>query len=224
MPYEYLLFNLIVITGPVLASFDTRTHFVSQWPRALAAALVILPPFVIWDILVTDRHWWFNPSYTIDSRLLGLPPGEWLFFLTVPFACLFVWEILPLRSEARTAPNNGPIIAAVVILLTIGVALLLLLREYSALVCFAAALCLLLDRMLKTNLIVRRKSLLFGGILIVFILIFNTYLTARPLVLYGETYQLGLRIGTIPIEDFVYGLAHIFSCVIIYERLKRRRS
>jgi lycopene cyclase domain-containing protein len=54
-------------------------------------------------------------------------------------------------------------------------------------------------------------------------LVFNGYLTWRPVVLYGEAYQLGLRIYTIPIEDFGYGYALILLCRILYEFLKRRQ-
>jgi hypothetical protein len=39
-------------------------------------------------------------------------------------------------------------------------------------------------------------------------------------VTYGESYQIGLRIFTIPIEDFGYGISLIFLCTIVYEKLK----
>lgn len=50
-------------------------------------------------------------------------------------------------------------------------------------------------------------------------LIFNGYLTARPVVMYDAAYQLDWRVGTIPIEDFIYGYALIVSVIVVYEKL-----
>ena len=52
------------------------------------------------------------------------------------------------------------------------------------------------------------------------ILVFNGYLTARPIVLYGEAYQSGYRILTIPIEDFGYGFTLMLFNTLLYEKLK----
>jgi hypothetical protein len=41
-------------------------------------------------------------------------------------------------------------------------------------------------------------------------------------VLYGEAYQLGWRVITIPVEDFGYGFSLIFLCTVIYEALKQK--
>src|SRR5690606_5741318 len=56
---------------------------------------------------------------------------------------------------------------------------------------------------------------------IAFTCIFNGYLTARPVVLYGRPYQIGRRIGSIPVEDFIYGLALVTFTLVIYENFKR---
>ena len=80
MPGEYLLFNLLVLAGPVALSFWSRTRFVHLWPLVAAAAATAAVPYVAWDAWVTGRHWWFNPEYSLPHRPPGLPPGEWLFF------------------------------------------------------------------------------------------------------------------------------------------------
>jgi hypothetical protein len=43
-------------------------------------------------------------------------------------------------------------------------------------------------------------------------------------VLYGEAYQLGWRVGTIPIEDFGYGISLIFLVTVFYEKFKKLRA
>lgn len=64
------------------------------------------------------------------------------------------------------------------------------------------------------------KTYIYIGIVFGLILIFNSYLTVRPVVLYGEAYQMGYRILTIPIEDFGYGFTLMLFNVGLYEKLK----
>jgi isorenieratene synthase len=62
----------------------------------------------------------------------------------------------------------------------------------------------------------------FVVLVLAFTALFNGYLTARPLVLYDARYQLDVRVGTIPIEDFVYGLALVIGNVALFERWRDR--
>ena len=105
--YEYLLFNVIVLLVPVIMSFEKRIRFVQHWQTAFMALGIVALPYLIWDILVTGRHWWFNEQYTLDVAILGLPLGEWLFFISVPFSCLFIWGnpfmLFAPKNKAETA-------------------------------------------------------------------------------------------------------------------------
>ncbi len=94
MHSEYLLFNIIVISGPFFLSFDRKVAFYKKWPAVFLAILPAFFIFLCWDALVTGRHWWFNPAFTLDFKIFGLPPGEFLFFITVPYSALLVWEVL----------------------------------------------------------------------------------------------------------------------------------
>ena len=80
-------------------------------------------------------------------------------------------------------------------------------------------LAVLLDQLLKTNLILEKRFYIYLSIVLLFTLIFNGYLTWRPVVTYGVDYQLDFRIITIPIEDFVYGTALIFMNTAIYKKI-----
>ena len=83
MKFEYLLFNLVIIAGPVLAQFNRQIRHLSRWRLKLLVNGVVMIPYIVWDALVTGSHWWFNKTYTLDFRWLGLPIAEWLFFITV---------------------------------------------------------------------------------------------------------------------------------------------
>ena len=177
-------------------------------------------PYIIWDILVTDSHWWFNETYTLDFRLLGLPIGEWFFFITAPYGCLLVWEAV---SDAKLSTRLRPlrhVRTVLYVALPIGVWVFSTGKQYTGLVLICVGLVGLTDTLLRTELLMQLKTYIYLGIVFGLILIFNGYLTARPVVLYGEAYQMGYRILTIPIEDFGYGFTLMLFNALLYEKLR----
>ena len=218
MKLEYLLFNCIVLLGPVISQFNREIKRISQWRLKLYTNGIVAIPFVIWDVLVTGAHWRFNEAYTLDFRLLGLPIAEWLFFITVPFACLLVWETLP---HAKLSTQLTPLRHVRTVLyaaLPIGLWVFSTGRQYTGLVICCFGLVALTDTLLKTGLLGQPKTYLYLAIVAVLILVFNGYLTARPVVLYGEVYQSGYRMLTIPIEDFGYGFTLVLFNAMFYEK------
>ncbi len=222
MNIEYLIFNIVVAAGPLACSFEKRVYFFARWRTALIATIIAAIPFIIWDALVTGSHWWFNERFTSGIYLAGLPIGEWLFFLTVPFACLFVWEVLNLEAERldkKVSMNTLFWVAAGMLAGTISLAYG---KFYTMLVAYSLAIIPILDNILKTAILKRFLTFIFLLISTGLMLIFNGYLTARPVVLYDTSYQLDWRIITIPLEDFGYGYALLLLTLILYEYLKRR--
>lgn len=224
MNIEYLLFNLFIFAGPISQSFDRRVRYVRRWPLALAAAVLSLIPYIIWDASVNGRHWWFSDRFTLGVRLAGLPIEEWLFFLSVPFACLFIWEIIITFRPIKFSTGMKRFGILLFLGLPIGAWIFASGREYTGLVLMALAVIYLADRLLKTRVWEDQRAHLLIAIVLGLTLVFNTYLTARPVVLYDPQYQLDFRIITIPVEDFIYGLTHILLTVIFYEKLKGQRA
>ena len=221
MPGEYLLFNLLVLAGPVALSFWSRTRFVHLWPLVAAAAATAAVPYVAWDAWVTGRHWWFNPEYSLPHRPLGLPPGEWLFFLTVPFACIFTWRTLAKPERGHLSPGRGWIYLAAVALLPLSVWLWSLGKEYTSLAVGALGVSAIVDRAVGTRLLTHTRYPRFVAMLMGLTFVFNGYLTARPVVLYDASYQLDVRIWTVPVEDFVYGLSLMNFALIFFHLFTR---
>ena len=221
MKFEYLLFNLAVVVGPVASQFSRQIKSVSRWRLKLRVSVIVMIPYVIWDTLVAGSHWWFNETYTLDFRLFGLPIEEWLFFITVPFGCLLVWETLPQvdRGLARLKSLRhvrNVLYAA----LPVGMWVFSTGKQYTGLVLCCFGLVGLVDVLIKTDLFLRPRTYLYLTIVSGLILLFNGYLTARPVVVYGEAYQVGYRIWTIPIEDFGYGFTLMLFNTMLYEKLK----
>ena len=221
MKFEYLLFNLTVLIGPCAAEFYPPIRSVSQPRVKLLATGIVMIPYLIWDALVTGEHWWFNEAYTLDFRLLGLPVGEWLFFVTVPFGCLLVWETLPQTDRWVVTLKWLRVVRMVLYAVgPLGIAVFISGKQYTGLVLLCFGLVGVADTILGVDLLLRPKTYLYVAIVAGLILIFNGYLTARPVVLYGETYQLGYRLFTIPIEDFGYGFTLALFNAMLYEKLK----
>jgi len=99
MNYEYLLFNLIIFSGPIFLGVQQKFNFRSKFLPALLSVFTAAFPFIVWDSLVTNVHWWFNENFIIGIKFWGLPIEEILFFFSVPFACLFLWEMLIQNSS-----------------------------------------------------------------------------------------------------------------------------
>ncbi|MDZ7291808.1 MAG: lycopene cyclase domain-containing protein [candidate division KSB1 bacterium] len=220
MKLEYLLLNVLILIGPLLLSFEKQVRFVTKWRHAFPAILITAVPYLIWDAMVTGRHWWFNERHTLSFRFAGLPLEECLFFVTVPFASLFIWEVIGFHFADKNLAVMRYVRRGLYPLPLLGLLVFIVGKEYTGLMLVFTGAAAILDRILKTDLLWHRRLLTELAIVFILILIFNSYLTWRPVVLYDEAYQLGKCVGTIPIEDFGYGLSLILFVLIIYEKLK----
>ena len=86
---------LATIAGPLALSFDKKVHFYTYWKALFPALLLIGTAFLIWDEYFTiNKIWGFNNDYLHGIYLGHLPLEEVLFFLVVPYACVFIYEVL----------------------------------------------------------------------------------------------------------------------------------
>lgn len=223
MPGEYILFNILILIAPLILSLLPKVGFRPYLRATWGAVVMVAIPFLIWDAWVAGKHWDFNPSYTLPLRIGGLPIGEILFFFTVPFACLFVWFLLAGDPSKRPRIASRSWLYAPILVATLVSACLFFWigKQYTALVMLALASAAMVDRLTDARVLQHPRFPAFLAVVLVLISIFNGYLTGRPIVTYGVAYQLDLRIGTIPIEDFAYGIALLWLVTAVYERRLR---
>ncbi|MBL1214615.1 MAG: lycopene cyclase domain-containing protein [Ignavibacteriae bacterium] len=220
MHYEYLIFNIIVISGPLFFGSMKKFYFLNYWRESGISIFIAAVPFLIWDSLVTGMHWDFNSNYILGYKIFGLPIEEISFFITVPFACLFTWEMVKRHSKKHEILNwDKSIIAISLIFIAGGVVFLFIGKGYTGLAFLIMGLCMLYDFKLGAQILKYRQFIFFFVLISLFTLVFNGYLTWRPVVTYGEQYQLGFRIFTIPFEDFIFGYALLILSTTIFERL-----
>lgn len=97
-------------------------------------------------------------------------------------------------------------------------------KEYTLLALAAAAASLVLDRLLGTRITSTRRFWVAIAIMFFFKIPSNGYLTGRPIVLYDPAYFLGIRLGTIPVEDFFYGFGLITATLVLWEYFVRKEE
>ncbi|MCB0570349.1 MAG: lycopene cyclase domain-containing protein [Phaeodactylibacter sp.] len=220
--YFYLhLFTFI----PVFAlSFDRRVGYYKKWRYLLPAIIIVGAIFILWDVFFTVKGvWGFNEVYTSGFGLLGLPIEEWLFFFTVPFACVFIYLCLNAYIKRDLlAPVEKPLTLALAgLFLFIGfyywgrlyTSTTFLLGGFFTLFHF-----LYLDgayraRFYLAYLVSLAPFLLVNGVLT------GAY-TAQPVVLYNPEEYLGIRITSVPVDDAAYGFLLIFGVVTLFERFR----
>ncbi len=91
----YFLINAGAISIPLIATFDRRLSFHRQWIHLFPALLLTMAVFIPWDMAKTHLGvWGFNSRYVSGIYLGNLPLEEWLFFIAIPYACLFTYHSL----------------------------------------------------------------------------------------------------------------------------------
>ena len=224
MKYTYLLINLATIFFPVVLSFDKRVAFAKSWKFIWPGMAITGLIFLFWDVLFTIHGVWsFNDQYIIGIKFWGLPLEEVLFFLTVPFACIFIYACLDHYVKWQISKDVSRSISGLLILASAFILMGNFNRLYTA-VTFSllAIILLLLLFVFKTDWL-SRFYLAFLVSLLPFYIV-NGLLTSIPVVLYNDEQNLGFRVGTIPFEDHFYSMALLLMNVGFFEYFKSRNT
>jgi lycopene cyclase domain-containing protein len=231
MTLEYLIFNLIIFTSPIIGGLLYKN---TTWPKLKPTLIAITIPatlYIIWDILVTDYFWYFNPNHITNIKLANLPIEEILFFFTIPFSCLFLWanfnQLLKNKKPKLHTINKYHnkikfIIISILILCTMYSILNTL--PYTLTVTLVLILTIILTHQITPHLFKNPRFYLFLLITLILTTIFNGYLTARPIVTYNPQFKTNLNIYTIPIEDYLYSLSLITLVISLYEKQTKKKQ
>ena len=218
----YLLLDILVIAVPLALSFDRKVAFYRHWPAAGLSILTVGAVYVVWDVFATRRgDWSFNEEYTGTLRVAGLPLEEILFFVVVPYACIFVLEVLRAYLPERewVLPRWLLAVGGGLLIVT---GLVLYRLPYSITVFVVTGAFFLLIGLQRPSPADRRSFWLALAISYVPFLIANGVLTAMPVVMYGEGHILGIRVGSIPLEDFLYSFSMLGFYFLVYLLLDER--
>lgn len=207
--YTYLLVNFLTVIVCLVFSFHKRIRFDRQFAAFVKAAVVVAVPFIAWDIWFTYTGvWWFTDDYTMGRTLAGLPLEEWLFFICVPFSCVFTFYCLDTFFNLDRANKYGPYLVWLIILICVTVTCLFPDRMYPLVTALATSITLAYLHLIARVNWIGKASLVYLILMLGFIPV-NGVLTGTglpsPVVNYNPAEILNIRILTIPIEDFIYG-------------------
>lgn len=94
--------------------------------------------------------------------------------------------------------------------------------EYTFLAVVSVAVAVIIDRRLKTDVLKKPLFYLFLAIIAGFKLIVNGFLTSSMIVKYNPSYYSGVRIGSIPVEDFLFGFSMVTIAISLWEYFRKR--
>lgn len=222
--YIYLYLNIFTILFPLALSFDKRVAFYKNWNALFPAILVNAVFFIVWDVLFTlEGIWSFNEAYLTGIYFFNLPIEEILFFITVPYACVFIYDVLNTYIQRDLLRPYAKGVAFTLIFVLSLFAIFNLERLYTSITFFLLAIMHLVHLRFFKDKIMGRFYLAYMVHLVPFLLV-NGVLTYLPIVRYNNDYNLGLRIFTIPIEDSMYSMLMLLLTISIYEGIRSRRS
>jgi lycopene cyclase domain-containing protein len=209
---------------PVVLSFDKKVHFYKSWRFIWPGMAVTGLFFLFWDVLFTVKGVWsFNPQYIIGINLGGLPLEEILFFITVPFACIFIYACLNYYIKWQISNRLTRIIGILIIVLSI-LGLVFYYDRLYTIITFGLLLTLmpLLQYIFKVKWL-NRFYLAYLIALIPFYIV-NGILTSIPVVIYNNGENIGKRIGTIPVEDHFYLMILLLMNIGFFEYFKDKNQ
>ncbi len=220
----YLMIDFFTIIIPFIFSFHPRIQFYKTWKAFFAANIIIAIVFIIWDDLFTKAGVWnFNPDYVTGIYIASLPIEELLFFICIPYSCVFTYYCLNKFYRLNWKPSSEKVFCLVFSGVLLAAGLIFYERIYTSVTFISTALvCLLLKFYFRINWF--GNAVTVYAILLLPFLIVNGILTGTGIegavVRYNDAENLGIRILTIPVEDVFYGFELILLNLFLYKRFQ----
>jgi len=221
--YSSLLFFSILV--PIALSFDKKLQFYKQWKYLFPSIFVVAFIYIAFDVLFTKLGvWGFNAQYHLNKLLLGLPIEEWLFFLVIPYASIFLHESLVLYFPNFKLKNGLSRTLSAIIIVCLLIVLLFNLDKAYTVYIFSSVIIALVLSFFDSSKVINSYYLTFLVILIPFVIV-NAILTGsfidQEVVWYNNDENLGIRFLTIPIEDFGYAFSLILFNLLLIAKIRR---
>ncbi len=219
----YLIINILIIIVPLILSFDKNLTYYKKLHRLLFSMLIVSTAYIVWDVFATMRgDWAFNPEHLIGIYFFGLPLEEILFFITVPYSCIFIYETVKFYTKEKTFELNKYIFLLIA-LAFITFAVIFNHQHYTFTVSIFTGIFFLFAVYFKVNLLNSFHYWLTMLISFIPFLIVNYFLTSIPVVTYNDSVFFGKRFITIPYEDFLYSFSMISLWILFYELVNKNK-
>jgi len=227
MKYTYLMIDFFTVIVPFIFSFHPKLNFYKTWKAFFPAVVLTGFIFILWDIYFTGLGvWGFNHRYVCGFFIGNLPVEEVLFFLCIPYSCVFTFHCLDLFIREGMPGRVETIFTPLLIIGLLVTGFAGRAHIYSMVTFFGLAVLLFLSRYVWKISWLPKFYVIYGVLLLPFLIV-NGLLTGtgleEPVVWYNEAEIFGLRILSIPVEDVFYGMALILVNLLIYKSILRKR-
>jgi lycopene cyclase domain-containing protein len=228
MSFTYLAIDFFTIIIPFLFSFHPKLNFHKTWAVFFPAMLITGIAFLAWDAWFTSLGvWGFNQRYLTGVMIGNLPLEEILFFICIPYACVFTFHCLRLFYPAELPLKTESIITWSLVAGLFVTGIVYYERIYTSCTFLSLAVVLLLAKYWMKIKWLGKFYLIYGILLLPFLVV-NGILTGtgldEPVVWYSSAEIIGLRLLTIPFEDIFYGMELVLINLLFYHWLKNRRQ
>lgn len=218
--YYYLLIDFFTILFPLLLSFDKKVAFYKHWKSIFSGLLFGGIIFLIWDHYFTIHQIWsFNPKFISGIHIASLPIEEVLFFILIPYACLFIWHCVEAYFPKTIGLKSSKWFWYILLLFSLIMIIVFYDRMYT-LITFALLSVI-------TIYYIRNEKPWHSSFIIAYIIslipffIVNGLLTSIPIVLYNDLENVSFRWGTIPFEDSFYMLGLLLLNAAVARRISK---
>lgn len=224
--FLYLAVDLLSVILPFAFSFHPRIQFARQWRSISISIAVVAFPFLVWDALFTANGvWGFNDHYLMGLRLFELPLEELLFFVCIPYASVFTYACIGL---IKSIPKSNELMLSSLLALGLLVMAIFHWDHWYTVVTFTLLSLFLFAHVLHFQFDwMRHFYLSYLAILPFFFLtngILTGYFTEAPVVWYNDVENMGIRLGSIPVEDLFYGMLLLMLNVCLFEKGKKAKE
>ncbi len=222
----YLILNIASLIIPFLYSFENRMKYIKRWKAVFSAIILTAIFFIVWDIIFTKMGVWsFNPRYHSGIEFFDLPIEEWLFFICIPYASIFIHfafhYFLPKVSLSDKTARIIYWILMVILLPTI----LFHYDKWYTVINYSVLVLVLTYTVFRVPGILNTFFITFLIVLIPFSIV-NGILTGsfidEPVVSYNDAENLGIRLGTIPIEDIGYAFSMLLMSLVLIKKIEKK--
>jgi lycopene cyclase domain-containing protein len=180
--------------------------------------------FIPWDIWFTDLGvWGFNPYYLSGIYFFNLPLEECLFFILIPYCCIFTYHVVWTLSKNKSfKPMRKTTYTFSLVLFICG---MFCIGKVYTFYTFIGLSIVFLVAPYVVNMRVFFKTFI---ILIIPFLIVNGILTGSliddQIVWYNNENNLGIRLFTIPLEDIFYNCFMLLLVMMGYQSSLNKKS
>ena len=224
MKYLYLAVDAAALIVPLIFSFRPKIKFHRELKYFLPACLMTSVLFLAGDVWFTHMGvWQFNPQYVIGIYFFNLPIEEVLFFICIPYACVFTYHCFDILFQSKAVFKTPQIISSILILLLAATGIFFSEKIYTSSTFLILAIIIFFLQFILNAEWIGKFYFVYIILLIPFFIV-NGILTGtgpdHPVVIYNNSENLGIRLFSIPVEDVFYGMELILLNILFFERFK----